>query len=134
MLSRFLVIAALSFFLSIPAHAQFGRTQPVYDVVDTPISAVSGKTLSLDQVRSIIVQATKARGWIVQEVAPNHLVATITPRSHMAAVDITFTTKTFSIKYKNSDNLLYDGKEIHRNYNKWVKLLEDDINRQLNIH
>jgi hypothetical protein len=33
--------------------------------------------------------------------------------------------------YKDSDVLLYDGTKIHRNYNKWVELLERQINIEL---
>ena len=45
----------------------------------------------------------------------------------MAEVDITFDATKFSINYKNSENLLYDGTVIHRNYNKWIQFMIDKI-------
>ena len=49
----------------------------------------------------------------------------------MAKVDITYTTESYSVVYKDSHELLYDGKEIHRNYNNWVLQLSDRIRLQL---
>ena len=130
MVLRALVVLVALACLSSPAQAQFGRTQLIYDVTDAPITTMSGKMLTSDQVKSIITQTATARGWRVRDQRPGHLVATITPRSHMAAVDIIYTNKIYSIRYKESDNLLYNGANIHRNYNKWVKLLERDINQR----
>jgi hypothetical protein len=48
-------------------------------------------------------------------------------RSHVAIVSITFDTKQFSIFYKDSTNLDYDGARIHRNYNGWIQNLEQAI-------
>ena len=135
MWGHLMVLRALFFLaalacLASPAHAQFGRTQPIYDVIDAPITTMSGKALTGDQVKSILTQTATARGWRVRDQAPGHLVAVITPRSHMAAVDITYTNKSYSIRYKDSSNLLYNGSDIHRNYNKWIKLLENNINQR----
>ena len=49
----------------------------------------------------------------------------------MAVVDIKYTNKAYSIDYVSSQDLLYDGNQIHRNYNKWVKILEQDINKEM---
>lgn len=130
MVLRTLFVLVALVCLSSPAQALFGRTQPIYDVTDAPITTMSGKTLSGHQVKSILTQTATARGWRVREQAPGHLVATITPRSHMAAVDITYTNKSYSIHYKDSNNLLYNGSDIHRNYNKWIKFLENNINQR----
>ncbi|WP_205028297.1 hypothetical protein [Oleisolibacter albus] len=132
MLSRLLLVFAALVAFALPAQAQFGRTQPVYNVEDAPIASVSGKSLSAEEVKSRIIQAAQAREWIVQEVGPGHLTATVRPRTHVAVVDILYSPTLYSIKYKDSTNLLYDGTTIHRNYNKWVKLLEADINVKLN--
>ena len=38
---------------------------------------------------------------------------------------------TYSILYRDSNNLDYDGVNIHSNYNGWVQRLSAEINAQL---
>ena len=54
-------------------------------------------------------------------------------RDHMAVVEIPYTENSFSIKYKDSQNLNYDAStgSIHNNYNGWVRNLENAIQVQL---
>ena len=56
---------------------------------------------------------------------------TLNLRSHTAIVDITYDTRTYSIKYKDSTNLGYDGRNIHSNYNGWIENLDKGIQTQL---
>ena len=56
---------------------------------------------------------------------------TLNVRKHMARVAIAYSTRSYSITYKDSHTLAYDGATIHRNYNKWVRNLKILINRQL---
>jgi hypothetical protein len=57
--------------------------------------------------------------------------ANIPVRSHAVEIRIPFDMQYIRIQYVSSTNLLYDEengiKSIHRNYNKWIKLLERDI-------
>jgi hypothetical protein len=46
-------------------------------------------------------------------------------------VDIAYTTTSYSINYKDSRGLDYDGSSIHSNYNGWVQRLDRAIARQL---
>ena len=50
---------------------------------------------------------------------------------NVAEVDIAYTTTTYSINYKDSRGLDYDGSNIHSNYNGWVQKLDRAIARQL---
>ena len=134
MMKRVLLALLVAALWVAPAHALFGRTQPLYNVEQAPIVTGSGKAPSLEEVGRTIRQAAVAREWTVHEQAPGHLVAVITPRQHMAKVDIRYTTTSYSITYNDSRELKYDGKEIHRNYNKWIKLLEQDINQAMTRH
>ena len=52
-------------------------------------------------------------------------------RSHVAVVDVTYTTKAYSIRYKDSTNLGYDGEGIHPNYNGWIDRLDAAIRAEL---
>ncbi len=138
---RNLIIAAIiasfsiPFFVSTDADAAFGRRKPVYNVDNVSFSTSSGTEVTLEQIGDAIKTATRNRGWNFSPISDMAIKAEILVRSrHKAIVEISYTTSTFSIQYKDSDILLYekeDGK-IHRNYNKWVTLLEREIQDQLN--
>ena len=49
----------------------------------------------------------------------------------MAQVEIPYDRVTYSILYRDSNNLDYDGVNIHSNYNGWVQRLSAEINAQL---
>jgi hypothetical protein len=46
-------------------------------------------------------------------------------------MDIKYNTKSYSIEYKDSQGLKYDGTNIHKNYNSWVMNLDNRIRAQL---
>ena len=52
---------------------------------------------------------------------------------HHATVSITFSQTSFNITLVSSTNLLQEGNLIHRNYNRWVRDLEKNIDDQLTI-
>ncbi|WP_445679408.1 hypothetical protein [Radicibacter daui] len=99
---------------------------PIYQVSDAEFPAGTEK-LSMADIKSVIVQVAAGRDWIVSETAPGKLVLTYSPRDVEAKVEVDFDLKKFSIRYVDSVNLLYDGTEIHRNYNRWVNNLQHDI-------
>lgn len=108
------------------------RTLPVYNITDTAVITGSGNAATEAQVRNAIATAAQSKGWQVQQVEGGHMVATIVVRRHTAEIDINYSATDYSITYKDSDVLLYDGQKIHRNYNKWIKHLNDRIVRNLN--
>jgi hypothetical protein len=112
------------------ALAGCARTMPVYNVSSAPVAAPSGQ-LSAAQVRSAIIEALHDKRWIVKQDDPGKIMAEIMARSHRADIDIDYSATQYSITYRDSANLRYDGSEIHRNYNKWIKLLERQINQRL---
>jgi len=116
-----LLIASACLCLSLPAQA---RTQPVYNVVDKPVVTGSGNVASLENVGEALAMAARRKGWTVQDVEPGYQKAQIHVRKHFAAIDIRYTSTSYSITYRDSDVLMYDGTKIHRNYNKWIKLIE----------
>lgn len=105
------------------------------------IETVSGHTgttaqtqLSADAVQKAILAACSQRGWHATNVSPGLIEARIVVRGkHTVVVDIPYTAEKYSIKYKSSSNMEYqaDKGKIHPNYNKWVNLLNNDINIQL---
>ena len=90
--------------------------------------------LTLEDYEKAIIRAGSKRGWIFSRVGPGHLVGTVDVRGkHSAAVDVVFDTETFSILYKDSQNLDYNPtkNQIHPSYNSWVKFLEQDIKSEI---
>jgi len=103
---------------------------PVFNVTDAPIAA-SKANPSLDEVSKAIVRAGAALGWQMKETKPGHILGTLNLRKHVAVVDVNYSVKSYSIQYKDSTELNYDGQNIHANYNGWIQNLDKGIRAQL---
>jgi len=105
------------------------RSNPVFNIENAPIE-ISAKHSSND-VKKAIIRAGIGLGWQMKAKKGGHIVASLYLREHVAIVDITYTKKSYNIKYKSSQNLSYDGTNIHSNYNGWVRNLNRQIQAQL---
>ena len=124
----------------------------IVNVKDAPVKTLSGKDLTFQQVTKAIVLAGMGLKWEMVVAEPGHIVGTLNLRSHQAVVDIPYTTKTYSITYKDSKNLLWKGLNsitknnqnlpgmvpkvgsvptIHSNYNGWIENLDNAIRMQI---
>lgn len=126
---RFAVKAFLV--LSVLIAAVGCRTAPLYNVTNQSIVPSGGKSKSLEEVKTAIVEAGKARGWMMKDIEPGRLEGELRVRSHVAVVDIKYSTTSYSINYKDSKELHYDGTKIHPNYNGWIQNLQRDIENRL---
>ncbi len=102
------------------------RTQPVYNVTDRAFPEAA-KNLSMTEIGNAIIASPRSRGWALQKVSPGVIEGEIKLRKHYAKITINYNKTNYSIKYLSSRNLMATGSEIHRNYNKWIRNLEDDI-------
>ena len=84
------------------------------------------------QIVQAIIRAGSSLGWTMQKDAPGHIIGTLNIRTHIAIVDITYNSDSYSITYKDSTNLDYNGTTIHRSYNTWVNNLNNAIKVQMN--
>lgn len=92
------------------------------------------RPLAATDVREAILKALQQRGWETRTEAPGLITASIDVRDrHQAWIDIPYSTQGYQIRYRDSAGLDYDGEHIHRNYNKWVQLLDRDIRHQLQL-
>jgi hypothetical protein len=105
----------------------------IYNVKDAPVMTATGKEATLDQITKAIVEAGSGLGWTMAVVKPGQIVGTLHIRSHTAIVEIPYTTKTYSIIYKDSTNLKYDAEKqtIHENYRGWIQNLDKAIKSRL---
>jgi len=107
--------------------------QPIYNIDDAMIVSSTNKTLAKEDIKNAIMKAGTTRGWVIKENSPGNLVGTLFIRNHMAKIDIKYNEKSYSINYIDSENLNHEGYLIHKNYNNWVKNLQQDIEIQLNL-
>jgi hypothetical protein len=121
------IVAALIVVVVLPSC----RATPIYNVNNASVTAPSGGSYTRDEVKTAILRAGNDLGWEMTPAEPGHLIGTLNIRRHMAQVDIYYDRNSYSIKYKDSANLKYDGSNIHRNYNSWIKNLDEHIRREL---
>ncbi len=105
------------------------RTAPILNIEGAPIE-ISSKHSAKD-IRKAIISAGTTLGWNMKAKKAGHIVGTLYLRQNIAVVDIHYTKKTYSIVYKDSTNLKYDGVNIHQNYNAWVRNLNRRIQAQI---
>ena len=105
------------------------RSTLIMNIDGAPL-AVKEKTTS-QEIENAIIRAGRTLGWVMKIKKDGHVLASLYLRTHVAIVDITYDKKTYSIKYKDSTDLDYDGNNIHSNYNGWIENLNRAIQMQL---
>jgi len=105
----------------------------VYEVKDAPIQTASGKEPTLEQIQKAIIDAGIKQTWIMTPVKLGEMLGEFNVQSHQIHVTIPYTTKKYSILYKDSSNLRYDPEKrtIHVNYQKWIERLDNEIKARL---
>jgi hypothetical protein len=108
--------------------------QPILNLKDVAVPVrPDGSSYTVEEVQAAIIGGCRVKGWTPKIEAPGRISASILVRGkHYAEVSITYTAAAYSIQYVTSRDLDYDeaSQEIHRNYNKWVTLLSETIQRQ----
>ena len=105
------------------------RSAPLLDVVSAPVTTT--KPVSMSNMESAIIGGGTGLGWRMVPQGPGQIEGVLSLRDHRAVVMVNYDTKSYSIKYKDSSNLNYDGKSIHKNYNGWVENLDKAIRSNL---
>ncbi|MGQ0666867.1 MAG: hypothetical protein ACT4O4_07520 [Nitrospiraceae bacterium] len=105
----------------------------IYQVKEAPVQTATGKQPSMEDVQKAIVAAGVGLGWQMAVAKPGEIVATLSLRGHQAVVSIPYTTKNYSILYKDSNNLKYNAEKqtIHENYAGWIQRLDGAIRSRL---
>ena len=101
------------------------RTAPVYNVEQSPVEVSAQATLK--DIKKAIIVAGVGLGWKMKENETGIIIGTLNLRKHMAQVEIPYSKTDYSIIYKDSVELNYDGSSIHKNYNGWVQNLDRAI-------
>ena len=86
-------------------------------ILNTQHELPANNQVSDEKMKTIIVNALQKRNWTVQRLSPQLVQAEINVRNqYYAAIDI-----------RDSRDLGYKDGKIHRNYNRWVSMLDRDI-------
>jgi hypothetical protein len=106
------------------------KTRPVMNVEDHPLPP-GAETLPLDQIGRSIAYGGEQAHWQIEPVAPGRMSGKFDDGKHEAVINITYDQRAYSISLVNSTNLHQEGDEIHKRYDKWIRRLEQDIDRAL---
>lgn len=106
-------------------------TQPINNVVNAPFNLPPGKNLTMTQIQRAIVVAGTQLGWQMTPTGPGKVTGRLALRTHVADVDVEHDTKSYSIKYRDSQNLNARDGMIHKNYNGWIENLDRAIRTQV---
>ena len=106
---------------------------PIYNVEQAPIVLPPGKSANMNQVTTAIMRAGSSLGWQMQPEGPGKLTGRLNVRNLQAIIDVTHDTKSYSIKYRDSQGLNARDGTIHKNYNGWIQNLDKRIRTELNL-
>ncbi|WP_034913971.1 MULTISPECIES: lipoprotein [Erwinia] len=112
--------------VAIMALAGCARTEPVKNVKETVSAKYSG-----EQIKKAVTEAGLARQWVMQPAGPGVINGHLMQRGHRADIRVTYGTGQYAIDYVSSQNLLAENGQIHRNYNRWIANLDQDIQLRL---
>lgn len=86
-------------------------------------------------MKQAILTTLVKRKWSVQRVNPSQIQAEITVREKFhVEIDINYSTSGYTIAYRDSSGMDYKDGKIHKNYIRWVRLLDRGILRELRDH
>jgi hypothetical protein len=105
-----------------------GRNVPI-----RPVTSAVYASITVAEVEKAIMAAASALYWIPVPINDGIIEANLFIRKHELVVDIAYTATEYTIRYKSSKNLNYDEKKhtIHRNYEPWIKNLNNKIQEVL---
>lgn len=106
------------------------RTEPIYEVAQAPVVTPGNTIPTMDDVTKAIVRGGTLVGWQMSPDQPGRITGRYVRGRHNATVDVTYDTKAYSIKHRDS-SLGRDSGEVHRVYNGWVQSLERSIRTEL---
>ncbi len=106
-------------------------TLPILNVEKPVPSMVNEQPMSIETVEQVILSSADKLNWTAKVVQTGLIEASIKEGDAQGVVDINYNQDTFSIQYKDSENLGYTGEVIDNTYNMWVFHLMRMIQKEL---
>ena len=122
------LLRALPVFLAIFFLAACA-TEQMHKVDKVDYGYYTKKSLTMEKVRTTIERTATRNGWRLS----NQQDGSFSGKrewgggKHNIVVDVIYDLRKFSIKYRDSHQMKYDGSWIHNSYNRMVQKLEKDI-------
>ena len=109
------------------------RTVPIRNIENSPIITTSQADPDMQKIGDAIIKAGASRGWRMKVEDTGVISGVLFIRTHRAEVKIVYNNKSYSILYKDSENLKYNPEKskIHHQYNNWVANLDNAIRKEL---
>lgn len=126
-------ITLLAFMLGTALLTGCGTSAPISTVSHT---LAAQKTVSSQQMQQAIYNAQQRYGWELQSDNGSQIYARFNKQErHIVDIRIDYSGGGFSIQHAASQGLNHDlsRNNIHRNYNRWVRNLEQDIQSSLSF-
>lgn len=104
-------------------------TEVIHKVDKVNYGYYSKTPLTMEKVRKTIELTAKRNGWLLSQEKDGHFIGKRVwgGGKHNIVVDVIYDEQEFSIKYRDSYQMKYDGSWIHNTYNRMVQKLEGDI-------
>ncbi len=127
-MNRILVIVLTLGFL-----AACSTQQPIHNISRSSVPLRSdGSLLTLKEVSTAISMAARIKGWKSSSLDEGAIEIKINVRDkHKAIAIVKYSSRNYSITLKKSVGLDERAGKIHRNYNKWIMLLDEKIQTEL---
>ncbi len=104
-------------------------TKPLAKVEGSSYGWGPQKGVTLAQMQSTIEKTAQDLGWELSDAQPGSFTGTRAwgAGKHNIVIGVAYNEKTFSIRYKDSRNMSFNGSSIHHTYNDMVDTLKDHI-------
>jgi hypothetical protein len=115
-------------------------SQAIYNISGKPILVSAGEDPTDAQLRSTIIRTLAGKRWVIKETGSGLIETTTSRGERSATILVTYSTKAYSIRYKDSANFEfnankerkhYNGSLINRRYNGWIRKLEKLFDQNL---
>lgn len=121
------LIASVAALGLLATSAAWSRSAPVQTIK----SPVLSKTVTVQEVRDAILRAALSKNWQVVEETDQKITLKYVKKVHVAACDVTYSEKEYTITINPMTTLLRGANEVHPKYNQWIRNLDKQIQRQL---
>jgi len=103
--------------------------EPIHKVDNISYGYHPKPPLTVVQLQGPIERVATRNGWQLSNQKPGSFTGKRIwgGGKHSIVVDVIYNDKNFSINYRDSTQMKYDGSWIHHTYNRMVQELEDDI-------
>lgn len=94
------------------------------------------KQVNTRDMQSAIHQSLVRYGWKMDSDDGRTIMAHYNKQDrHIARIRIDYSAQQFSIRHESSEGLGYNSRRhtIHRNYNRWIQNLDNDIQSRLSF-